>query len=179
MKKIFGVVTILLLIVSIQGCLSFNTISYDIVLNEDGTGSATALIKDIKSLSKTDSEFEEDKQYLFEYIYKSSDFIKEIKREGKNIKSRELFADGNKLNGRAEFTFTDISDVEGIQTDEGFYYSVLSLGDSIVSTTGTIIVAEDHKKILWDKSFKNLKFEIFSEDTKGDSYRALLPYLNE
>ena len=179
MKRVLSVLIIFLLLVSIQGCLSFNTISYDIVLNEDGTGSATALIKDIKSLSKTDSEFDEDKQYLFVYIYKSSDFIKELKHEGKNIKSRELFADGNKLNGRAEFTFTDISDVEGIQTDEGFYYSVFSLGDSIVSTNGTIIIADDHKKILWDKSFKNLKFEIFSEDTEDDTYRALLPYLNE
>lgn len=179
MKKLSYTPLLITLLLIFQGCLSFNTISYDIVLNDDGTGSATAYIKDIKSLSKTDSEFEEDKQYLFNYIYKSKDFIKELRHEGKNIKSRELFADGNKLNGRAVFTFNDIGDVEGIQTDEGYYYSVLSIGDSIVSTNGTIIIADDHKKILWDKSYKNLKFEIFSEDTKGETYRALLPYFNE
>jgi hypothetical protein len=179
MKKYSYKIITALLLLNFTGCLSFNTINYDITINEDGTGSAVAIIKDIKSLSKSDVEFEEDKDYLFNYILESVDFLKEIKKEGKNIKSRELFADGNKLNGRAEFTFTDIADVEGIQTDEGFYYSVLSLGDSIVSTNGTIILAEDHKKILWDKSFKNLKFEIFSEDTKAKGYRELLPYYKE
>lgn len=179
MKKIISGVIFILLILNFTGCLSFNTINYDISINEDGTGSAVAVIRDIKSLSKTDAEFEEDKNYLFEYILESADFLKEIKKEGKNIKTRKLYASGNELNGRAEFTFTDINDVEGIQKDEEFYYQVFTLKDSIVSTNGTIIVSEDHKKILWDKSFKSLKFEIFSEDTKTEGYRELLPYFKD
>lgn len=179
MKRIFFVISVSLILVGLQGCLSFNTISYDISINVDGTGTAIAVIKNIKSFSKTDAEFEEDKNYLFEYILESPDFLKEIKKEGKNIKFRKLYASGNELNGRAEFTFTDINDVEGIQKDDDFYYHVLALKDSIVSTNGTIIMSDDHKKILWDKNFKNLKFEIFSEDTNTEGYRELLPYFKE
>ncbi|HKI77461.1 MAG TPA: hypothetical protein VKA26_02855, partial [Ignavibacteriaceae bacterium] len=131
----------------------------------------------IKSNASTDEEFEEDKNNLFNYIMTSDKLVSQLKDEGKEITSRELFKDGKVLNGKAEYKFTDISKVEGIRFEDGFYYLTLALDDSVVSTNGQIIKSNEYKRILWDKNMKVLKFEMYSSGFDEYKFKSLAPFL--
>ncbi len=174
-KVIIGVVFIL----SFSGCLLFHKISYDVQIEENGRGTATVVFSDIRSDARSDNEFEEDKRNLFEYIYKSDDFITEIKKEGKNVVERELFVVEDTLKGKAVFKFSNINAVEGIVSEDGFFYLTLPVEDSVISTNGEIIQSKGYKRILWDGKLKNLYFEIYSTDFAEGKNRKLNEFLKE
>jgi hypothetical protein len=125
------------------------------------------------------SELEEDKLQLFNFIYKSDDFLQQMKDEGKNITDRQLVAVEEKLNGHVEYSFDDVSKVEGIIYQEPFYFITLNLEDSVISTNGEIIISEEHKRIMWDNTMKVLKFKMFSADTENSNLEKLTRYLEE
>lgn len=167
------------IIFSLSGCLLFHKISYDVQVEENGRGTATVVFSDIRSDARSDSEFEEDKKNLFDYIYKSDDFVTEIKKEGKNVVLRDLFTAGDTLKGKAVFKFNNISAVEGIVSEDGFFYLTLPVEDSVISTNGEIIQSKGYKRILWDGKLKNLQFEIYSTDFAEGKNRKLTQYLKE
>jgi hypothetical protein len=150
--------------------------SYTINIDKDTTGTATVVVSDIRSDASAGSNLETDKKNLFEYVYKSSDFINQMKDEGKNITNRVLFLQGDALMGKTDFSFESIFNVEKIQYQDGFYYLTLTLDDSVLTTNGQIIYSKDHKRILWDKSFKVLKFEMLGFPFKKDEYTRLSPF---
>ena len=160
----------------LSGCLTFHKVSYDVNLEGPKNGTVTMTIYDIKSDAETSSQFEEDKDTLFSYILKSDDFLKTMLNEGKNFTSRELYIENNKLNGKAVFSFNDIRRVEGIVYDEGFYYLTMEVDDSVISTNGEVIKSKDHKRIIWDRNFKTLKFEMFVTSYKDNGYKELAPF---
>jgi len=151
--------------------------SYTINIDKDTTGTATILVSDIRSDASAGSNLEADKKNLFEYIYKSPDFILQMKDEGKTITHRELFLHGDTLMGKTDFSFKSIFNVEKIQYQDGFYYLTLTLDDSVLTTNGQIIYSKDHKRILWDKSFKVLKFEMLGYSYNKGEYTLLAPFL--
>jgi hypothetical protein len=177
MKKLLFIIIVLFFTSGYYGCLIFHSISYTINIIKDTTGTGTVLVRDIRSDAKG-SDLETDKKNLFEYVCKSSDFISQMKDEGKNITNRELFVNGDTLNGKAEFNFNSIYHIEKIKYEDGFYFLTLTLDDSILSTNGQIIYSNDHKRILWDKSFKVLKFEMLGFSLDKDVYTRLSPFLN-
>jgi hypothetical protein len=67
--------------------------------------------------------------------------------------------------------------VEKIKYEDGFYFLTLTLDDSILTTNGQIIYSRDHKRILWDKGFKVLKFEMLGYPFKTNEYTRLSPFL--
>ncbi len=170
---------ILLPLFLLHGCLVFNTVSYEVKLDDEKSGTVNVQVNDIKSDALNVSELEEDKNQLFNFMLKSDDFIQQLKAEGKNISDRNLFTSEGKLNGNLSYSFADISSVEGIQYQEPFYYLTLSVDDSIVSTNGEIIFSEGLKRIMWDNSMKTLKFEMFSADVGSSSLVDLTKYLEE
>jgi len=109
-------------------------------------------------------------------MYKSDEFIKQMKGEGKIIKSRELLVDGETLNGKIVFDYDDIETVEGIVYEEPFYYLTLSPADSIISTNGEVIRSDMHKRIIWDNTIKVLKFKMFSDKTDGQNLLGMAQY---
>ena len=167
---------IILLISCMNGCLIFNTVSYEIKLNPDKSGTTTVRVNDIRSNAKTDENFEEDKNNLFSYMLKSNEFLESMKKNRKNIIKRELFLNGDTLMGRAVYKFDNIKGIEGIEYEGGFYYLTLGVDDSVVSTNGEIIKSEDYKRILWDSKINPLKFEMFSFSFDKDPYKKLAPY---
>ena len=167
------------LIILMQGCLIFHTVSYEINLTDEKSGIVKMQITDIRSDAMDVSELEEDKDQLFNFMLKSDDFIQQMKDEGKVITDRRLFKSEEKLNGSLIYSFTDISKVEGIVYQDPFYYLTLSLEDSIISTNGEVIVSEGHKRIMWDNSLKTLTFKMFSADVDGGSLVDLTKYLEE
>jgi len=163
----------------LNGCLQFNTVSYEVNMNDDKSGKVTVLVHDIRSDAANESELKEDKDNLFQFMQKSDDFISQMKDEGKNIVYRELIMDGDTLNAKVEYTFKDISKVEGIIYDKPFYFLTLALNDSVISTNGEVIVSEDHKRIMWDNSMKTLKFTMFSTETEDTELTGMSQFYEE
>ena len=113
---------------------------------------------------------------MFSYILNSEKLKTQLADKGKDIISRKLYLEGNKLNGEAEYKFSDITKVEGIRFEDGFYYLTLATDDSVMSTNGQIIRSKEYKRILWDKSFKVLKFEMYSSGFNDKTFKGLAQY---
>jgi hypothetical protein len=167
------------LVILMQGCLLFHSVSYEVNLDDEKSGTVTMQVTDIRSDAMNTSELEEDKKQLFQDLLRSDDFVMQMRDEGKNILDRKLFISDGKLNGKVKYSFDDISKVEGIVYQEPFYFITIPLEDSIVSTNGEIIISEGHKRIMWDNSIKTLKFEMFSADVENGSLVELTKYLEE
>jgi hypothetical protein len=179
MKKLILIVSSFLFFLTFQGCLTFHKISYKLILEDDLAGSGVIIVHDIRSDAETDEEFEEDKNTLFDYILKSDMFLSDMLNEGKDITSRNLFLENNLLNGKTEFDFEDIRDVEAISFEDGFYYLTLELQDSVNSTNGEIIYSEDFKRIVWGKNTSIITFEMIATDFDDMNYRELAPFYKE
>ena len=178
MKRFFSLIIFLFFASLFYGCLIFHKMSYTINIDKDTTGTATVLVFDIRSDASAGLNLEADKKNLFEYIYESPDFISQMKDEGKTITKRELFLRGDTLMGKTDFSFGSIFSVEKIQYQDGFYYLTLTLDDSVLTTNGQIIYSKDHKRILWDNSYKVLKFEMLGFPFKKDEYTRLSAFFN-
>ena len=175
-KKIFLTIVFTIQATLFSGCLVPEKIFYTIKLDRQNSGTVTMQFYNIKSNSGDDKEFQDDEENLFNYILKSDKLTAQLKSQGKDVISRELYVDGDRLNGKAEYRFTDINKVEGIRFEDGFYYLTLALDDSVISTNGQIIKSKEYKRILWDKSIKTLKFEMYSSGFDENKFRALAPF---
>jgi hypothetical protein len=171
MKKFYYLIIILLATV-FSGCLIFNKISYK-VITEGRSGSAEVIFHDIRSDASSPTEFDSDKDYLFNYIWKSDQFIADMKKEGKEITERELFLSNDTLVGRIVFNFDEITNVENLVLEDDFFFLTLPLEDSVVTTNGEIIISQQYKRILWDASFDELTFEILGHSFEEERYRPL------
>jgi len=167
------------LVILMQGCLVFHSVSYEIIMADKKSGTVTIQVADIRSDAMNTSELEEDKNQLFQELLKGDEFVKQMSDEGKNILNRELYLSNDKLNGTVKYSFEDVAKVEGIVYQEPFYFITIPLEDSIISTNGEVIISEGHKRIMWDNSIKTMKFEMFSADVSSSSLVELTKYLEE
>lgn len=156
-----------------SGCLVGHKIVYEINVNKDMPGTATVHYVNIRSDAVNDQEFEEDKKNLFEYMLKSDQFIKDRKTEGFEITSRELYLDDSKLNGKVNFNYNKLGDVEGLAYEDGFFFVTMALDDSVLATNGEVIKSATYKRIIWDQSIKPLRFEILIEPTANTKLRPM------
>jgi hypothetical protein len=175
MKKIIYVLS-LLLISQLTGCIVFHSLSYEVSVNEDGTGTALVTIEDLNTDATTKEMIDEDVKSILEYGLKSTEFVDGMNAEGKKIVSRNLFVEKEKLNALISYEFNEISKVEGMQFDDPYYYLTIPPEDSIISTNGQITRTNEYKRIVWDKSIKTLKFKMYSDDTSRDGLTSLAPY---
>jgi hypothetical protein len=173
MKNLLKIIFSLLILSVLNGCLVFHRISYEINLDNN---TALLIISDIRSDAVSAASFAEDKNQLFEYYQKSTEFLDSLKKGGRNIISRELFVDDDTLKGKIIYIYNDISKVEGIAFEEGFHFLTLPSDDSILSTNGEIIYSAEYKRILWDESIKVLKFEMLGNTFQDGEYKSLAPY---
>ena len=173
------ILMLLPIIFTMQGCLVFNTVSYEVNLEDENSGTVTLNVSDIRSDAMNTTELEEDKNQLFNFILESDEFVQQMSEEGKFILDRKLFLSNGKLNGTLKYSFDDVSKVEGIVYQEPFYFITIPLEDSIVSTNGEVIVSEGHKRIMWDNTIRTLKFKMFSVDVEKGSLVELTKYLEE
>ncbi len=176
MKSFLIMFSSFLILSFLSGCIVFHKVFYEIELNNSSGGTVSMNIYDIRSDADSEEQLEEDKDYLFNYMLKSEEFLSTMKSDGKDIKLRELNVENGILNGKVVYNFSDVTRIEGINYDDGFYYLTIPVEDSIISTNGEIITSKDYKRILWDSSFKTLKFEMLSESFKNNSYKQLAPF---
>jgi len=154
----------------------FHSVSYEINVNEDGTGTALVTIEDLNTDATTNEMIDEDIKSILEYGLKSSEFVDGMKAEGKTITSRNVMVEREKLNAIIHYEYSDISKVEGMQFDDPYYYLTIPVEDSIISTNGQITVTAEYKRIVWDKSIKTLKFKMYSDDTSREGLTSIAPY---
>jgi hypothetical protein len=163
----------------LNGCIIFHQISYDVKLDTPTSGVASISADDMRSDAKSKPDLEKDKKNLFQHMLKSKEFVEEQKASGKYVIDRNLYIDGGKLMGEGSYKFDDISAVEGIKYEGGFHYLNLGLDDSVISTNGEIIRSKDYKRIVWDSTFSELKFTMFSNDFTGSQYKSLAPFYED
>ena len=175
LKKLFYL-TLLFLITQVTGCIVFHSVSYEVNVNEDGTGTALLTIEDLNTDATTKEMTDEDVKSILEYGLKSSEFVDGMKAEGKTITSRNVMVEREKLNAIIHYEFSDISTVEGMQFDDPYYYLTIPVEDSIISTNGQITKTPEYQRIVWDKSIKTLKFKMFSDDTSREGLTSIAPY---
>ncbi len=162
-----------------NGCIVFHKVSYVVHLDTPNSGTVTVTAYDMRSNAGTNKDFNEDKSNLFQYMLKSKEFVVQQKMQGKDITSRKLYVEDGKLIGVGTYKFDDIGAVEGIKYDGGFHYLNLALTDSVMDTNGEIIKSSDYKRIMWDSTFKTLKFTMFSFSFEHNNSRSLAPYFKQ
>ena len=161
---------------SFSGCLVYQKVSYEIAVDGKKSGEAKVTFYDLKSDALGNKEFNEDKETLFNKLFKSDEFILAQKEEGKDITDRRLYIEDKKLNGEVIFKFSDIGVVEGrLQFQDGYYFLTIDEGDSIISTNGTVVPINKFKRIIWERNEKMLKFEMLT-DVNLDDLRELAPF---
>lgn len=178
-SKIIPFIFIVFLTFFLNGCIVFHKVSYVVNLDTPNSGIATVTAYDMRSNAGTNKDFNEDKTNLFQYMLKSKEFVVQQKMQGKDITSRKLYVEDDKLIGVGTYKFGNVGAVEGIKYQGGFHYLNLALSDSVMDTNGEIIRSNDYKRIMWDSTFKTLKFTMFSFSFEHNNSRSLAPYYKQ
>jgi hypothetical protein len=170
--------TLLLILFALQltGCIVFKSVSYEVTVNSDGTGTALVIIEDINTDATTKETIDNDVKSILEHGLKSQAFVDDMKSEGKIIKSRNVIVEKEKLIAIVGYEFSDISKVEGMQFDDPYFYLTIPASDSIISTNGQVTKTTEYQRIVWDKSITTLKFKMYSDDTNREDLKSLAPY---
>ncbi len=179
MKKTIYSLILVFSVTVLSGCLVSERISYTVDLETPTTGKVTVNFLNIKSNAIGKREFEQDKKNLFDFALNGKNLVKQLKSEGKFVTHRSLSVKDNELNGKVVYNFKDIKKVEGIRFEDGFYYLTMALDDSLISTNGKLIVSKHYKRILWDKNYKQLKFEMYSSGFDNKTYKGLASYFKK
>lgn len=174
--KNLKIILLLILLFQLTGCIVFHTVSYEVNINEDGTGTALLSIKDINSDATTKEALDEDIKNIMEYAFKSKEFLDGMEAEGKRTGSRDIYVEDGKLNATLSYSFFEINRVEGMQFDDPYYYLTIPAEDSIISTNGQITKTAEYKRIVWDKTIKTLKFTMFSDNTNREGLTSLAKF---
>jgi hypothetical protein len=174
--KNLKIILLLILLFQLSGCIVFHSVSYEVNINEDGTGTALLSIKDINSDATTKEALDEDVKNIMEYAFKSKEFLDGMEAEGKQTGSRDIYVEDGKLNATLSYSFFEINRVEGMQFDDPYYYLTIPAEDSIISTNGQITKTAEYKRIVWDKSIKTLKFTMFSDNTNREGLTSLAKF---
>ncbi len=176
MKRNLNLIIFLIALTTFSGCLVSERINYTVNLETPTSGKVTVNLYNIKSNAIGKREFEQDKKNLFVFGIKSKNLVSQLKSEGKFLIHRSLSVKDNQLNGKVIYEFKNIEKVEGIRFEDGFYYLTMALDDSLISTNGKLIVSKQYKRILWDKNYKQLKFEMYSSGFDNKTFKGLALY---
>lgn len=160
------------------GCLTGEKLSYTVYLNPDLKGGKAELIfYDIHSEYSSEEELNEDIDYLFNYMWKSQDLIRDYAAVGKYVKERELYVKDGKLIGRIVWEFKRLQDFENLRLEDDYLYLTFEKNDKVISTNGQFIESEEYNRIIWDSSERVLKFEMGLY--KGPNAKSLASYFKD
>jgi hypothetical protein len=179
MKKFLLIPTIILLLVTAQGCLLVEKMRYEITINKnsDTSGVATLYAEGIYSDAPGKKELEQDTTILWDIYFQKDEFLGYMAEFGRKVIGTELDVVNKKLSGSVNFSFTSIRNVESIQFDGEYYYYTSMNKDSVGFTNGTLIKKPEYTRIIWPKDEKNLIFEMVSK--KPQSKKDLIPFFEK
>jgi hypothetical protein len=170
--------TLIIPLIFISGCLTYSTVKYQLEFNEDlSGGTIKVLFLDIKSTEVDTEKQRKDFIGAVELLFED-DFLLDNIEEGIYIKKRDMYVENGKLNISYSGIFRSSKLAEKdmkITENERILRFDKNKGD-VATSNGNVVETEDSFIFSWPKDLKNPEFEI--KRKMEDSY-SLLDYYNE
>jgi hypothetical protein len=182
MKKIFTLLLLCYLILSIQGCLTVETKEYSFKLTKDNSGEGTIRFINIMTDKDTLDAVQTDYQTLID-SYINGDALNQDLPNAQII-SKKLYEEDDQLCGEVKFKFDDIKKLKFYKyKDTGpwcYHFSTFDLmggSESYFSSNGTY-GGQDMPVIFWDGTQKEFKFKT-TVTAPGKKTKSLLEIWQE
>jgi hypothetical protein len=173
MRKIIQFSPIVFLIF-VLGCLTFKTVEFRIVFNENShtDGTIEVIYNNIQSSEAELNGQQKDFDELIRH-YQGDQFLLDQMSEGIYIKNRELFEKNGILTGKYSGIFRNIKmDNESLKSNnDEILLLINSESNEIIETNGKIIKSEKNVFISWPKAQKELYWKV---KMKGNQQTASL-----
>ena len=166
MKRLI-VFSLIILLVLIYGCLTYETAEVRIVFNENSNneGIIEVTYTNIESSEALLKDQQEDFDDLIDY-YQGDQFLLDQMADDIYIKKRQLFEKDGKIVGKYSGIFRNLKfDNEPLKTKNDEYIMLMDDSDEVVETNGKIIKSEKNVFLSWPKTQKELYWKV---KMKGD-----------
>ena len=161
MKNLIFIPVILLMIILV-GCLTFETAEIRIIFNENSRteGTIEVTYKNIKSGEALLKDQVDDFNELISY-YQDDGFLLDQLSDGIYIKERDLKEENGKLIGKYSGIFRNLKfDNEPLKTVNDEFIMLMDEEDEVIETNGKIIKSEKNTFISWSKDQKELYWKL-------------------
>jgi len=176
MKKLCSLVLVVILAISLVGCLSVEYKEYKIEIDKNGSGQGKIIWRNISS--STDSETEDGSADFVELIeeYLEGNAIEDENPGFKKTK-KKLFMENGQLCGQIEFEFDHYEDI-GLYRhhDEGPYMFILgTIDEGFVESNGEY-AGENFPLIFWDSGTKEFEFVTSINQASTEESKLLIDH---
>ncbi len=143
----------------LSGCLFVRETEHRIRLNSEGGGEAWVRLMDIRSDGQTDSSVTADLNDMLTSFLE--DLQKDFERRGRTLAARKFLVQGDTLNAELQYTFTELTAVEGLLATNEEFAIIVSEEREIVRTNGTVGPwHQGAQKISWPRDAERLMYRV-------------------
>jgi hypothetical protein len=161
MKRII-LLPLLIVTVTMHGCLTYKTVKYEIKFNEDfKSGIMRVTYFDLRSSEEDPQKQENDFNELVR-LTKEDDFLLDSMEDGVYVKERKFSAQDGKIVGTYSGIFRNLKiDSEELKESENERSITLDKDENdIIETNGKVMESKDKFIITWAKDVRNLDIKI-------------------
>ena len=161
MKRLI-IFPLIIFLIFIYGCLTYETAEVRIVFNENSNNEGTIEITytNLESGEALLKDQQKDFEELIKY-YQGDQFLLDQMADDIYIKKRELFEKNGKLIGKYSGIFRNLKfDNEPLMTLNDEYIMVMDDDDEVAETNGKVVKSEKNVFISWPKTQKELYWKV-------------------
>ena len=177
MRK-YSLISVIITIFLISGCLTYSSVKYEIVFNEELTGGVVKVtFTDLKTTEEDTAKQRKDFLNLVELLFED-DFLLDNIEEGIYIKERDLFVDNEKLNVTYSgiFRSSKLAEKDMRTTENERILRFDKNEGDVASSNGKVVETKDSFIFSWPKDLKTPEFKINRKMEKSfsmlDYYKA-------
>ena len=177
MRK-YSLLTVMITIFLISGCLTYSSVKYEIVFNEDlSGGSVKVTFFDLKSTEADTAKQRKDFLSLVELLFED-DFLLDNIEEGIYIKERDMYVENGKLNVTYSgiFRSSKLAEKDMRTTENERILRFDKNKGDVATSNGNLVETEDSFIFSWPKDLKNPEFKI---NRKMEESYSMLDYYTE
>ena len=177
MRK-YSLLSVIITIFLISGCLTYSSVKYEIVFNEDLTGGTVKVtFFDLKSTEADTAKQRKDFLSLVELLFED-DFLLDNIEEGIYIKERDMYVENGKLNVTygGIFRSSKLAEKDMRTTENERILRFDKNKGDVATSNGNVVETEDSFIFSWPKDLKNPEFKI---NRKMEESYSMLDYYNE
>jgi len=179
MRYLYLVICILILLVTVNGCLTYAKVHYKIHFSDDfSQGTIKVIFENLRSTEEPEEKRRSDFADLLEML-EGDDFLLDTMEEGIYIKDRKLFTSLNMIVGEYNGVFRSLKlDDKTHQVGKNERMIILEKDDGdTIESNGTVVESEENFIITWPKEEKDLSITII-KGFKDKTY-SMLDYYHE